>query len=157
MKRGHRAVVFLDPFAMSVAWTTVEALANTRKCDVWFLFPVGAVNRLLTKTGKRDPSWDAALNEILGCTDWRGEFYRLEGTDLFGDQVIRKMASCEDIAEFYLRRLDDLFPGGAAPAYRMLKNSKESPLFALMFAIGNPAPSAKGVAFRIANHILQKL
>lgn len=157
MKQGQRAVVFLDPFAMSVAWTTVTALAATRKCDVWFLFPVGAVNRLLTRTGKRDPSWDASLNEILGCTDWREEFYRLEGPDLLGDQVIRKMVSCEDIAEFYRRRLNDLFPGGAAPAYRMLKNSKESPLFALMFAIGNPAASAKGAAFRIANHILQKL
>lgn len=157
MKQGQRAVVFLDPFAMSVAWTTVAALAATRKCDVWFLFPVGAVNRLLTKTGKRDPRWDASLNEILGCADWREAFYRLEGKDLLGDEVIRKMASCEDIAEFYRRRLDDEFPGGAAPAYRMLKNSKESPLFALMFAIGNPGERARAVAFRIANHILQKL
>jgi three-Cys-motif partner protein len=37
-----RALVFLDPFGLQVRWRTIEELAQTRACDVWYLFPIPA-------------------------------------------------------------------------------------------------------------------
>src|SRR5262249_13658365 len=48
-RHRDRAVVFLDPFGMSVEWRTLEAISQTHSMDVWYLFPIMAVNRLLPK------------------------------------------------------------------------------------------------------------
>ena len=45
MDAFDRAVVFLDPYATEVAWSTVEAIAATQKIDCWILFPLMAVAR----------------------------------------------------------------------------------------------------------------
>lgn len=50
--KKHRAVLFLDPYGMQVEWQTLEAIASTKAIDLWMLFPIGAVNRLLGVTGK---------------------------------------------------------------------------------------------------------
>ena len=40
MKNLDRAVVFLDPYATQVSWSTVEKIALTQKIDCWILFPL---------------------------------------------------------------------------------------------------------------------
>lgn len=35
----HRAIVFLDPYAMEAEWSTIEAIAKTEAIDLWILFP----------------------------------------------------------------------------------------------------------------------
>jgi three-Cys-motif partner protein len=40
--KNERAVVFLDPYGMQVAWRTVEILGATNGIDLWYLFPLGA-------------------------------------------------------------------------------------------------------------------
>jgi len=47
--RSVRAVMFLDPFATEVKWTTIQRIAATRGVDLWYLFPLMAVNRLLAR------------------------------------------------------------------------------------------------------------
>lgn len=43
-----RAVLFLDPYGLSVKWTTLVQIAATKAIDVWYLIPVGQeINRLL--------------------------------------------------------------------------------------------------------------
>ena len=44
---NDRLVAFLDPFAASVDWATIEALAKTKKADCWILFPLIAVSRMM--------------------------------------------------------------------------------------------------------------
>ena len=56
-----RAVVFLDPYATEVAWTTVQTIARTKKIDCWILFPLMAVARMMPK----DKEPDEALAEEL--------------------------------------------------------------------------------------------
>jgi three-Cys-motif partner protein len=47
MKPMDRAVIFLDPYGMQVEWSLLEAIARTKKIDLWLLFPLGiAVSRL---------------------------------------------------------------------------------------------------------------
>jgi len=36
-----RAVVFLDPFGMSLSYDTMKAIGDTKRADVWFLVPTG--------------------------------------------------------------------------------------------------------------------
>jgi three-Cys-motif partner protein len=47
--RKTRGVVFLDPYALSVEWATLQALAATKTLDVWYLFPLEAVTRVLSR------------------------------------------------------------------------------------------------------------
>lgn len=68
----HRALVFLDPFGMQVEWTTIEAIAQTKAIDLWYLFPTGiGVNRLLKKDGKINDSNQKRLDKIFGTKEWR--------------------------------------------------------------------------------------
>lgn len=37
--RYNRGLLFLDPYATQVNWTTLETVAKTKSIDVWYLFP----------------------------------------------------------------------------------------------------------------------
>ena len=37
--RYNRGLLFLDPYATQVNWTTLENVAQTKSIDVWYLFP----------------------------------------------------------------------------------------------------------------------
>jgi len=154
--RYRRAVMFLDPYGMQVDWSTIEAIAETKAIDLWLLFPLGSgVMRLLRGDGQISPGRRERLNRLLGSEDWYGEFYKQETTkDLFGTttSVTKKEASFLDIQEFWLQRLNSVFPAvSKSPLH--LYNSKKNPLYLLCFACGNER-GAK-VAMKIANHILR--
>jgi three-Cys-motif partner protein len=150
----HRAVLFLDPYGMQVQWKTIEAIANTRAVDLWVLFPLGGVNRMLTQSGEIPPEWRNRLDELLGTTDWHEHFYQIEETSsLFNERIERVVkARIEVISEYFLARLRSCF-AGVAPNPMVLRNSKNSPLYLFCFAAGNPNGSR--VALKIASHVLK--
>jgi len=155
--RARRAVLFLDPYGMQVEWATIEAIARTKAIDLWLLFPLGiGVNRLLKKSGDIPDSWKKRLDLLLGTQDWYDEFYRVESTPtLFGadeERVVK--ASTETIGRYFNTRLGRIFSGVAAEP-GVLRNSKNSPLYLLCFAVGNPRGT--DVALRIANHLLKEV
>jgi three-Cys-motif partner protein len=149
-----RAVVFLDPYGMDVRWTTIERLATTRKVDLWMLFPASSIIRMLPRQGPPAEAWSKRLTELFGHDSWKNEFYREEEiTDLFGEHVAaHRSVSERTVAEYILRRLSSIFPGVVKQPL-ILRNSRGSPLFMLVFAAGNPkgAPTA----IRIAGSIIQ--
>jgi three-Cys-motif partner protein len=151
--KKNRAVVFLDPFGMQVAWETIEAIAATKAIDLWVLFPLGvAVNRLLRKDGQIQESWSTRLNHIFGTADWYSRFYA-PTSDLFGETRPQKAANLEAIGQFYNERLREVFGNGRVAANpRQLLNSRKNPLYLFCFAAGNPT-GAK-TAIKIAQHIL---
>lgn len=157
MHYSWRAVVFLDPFATAVEWKTMEALAATQKCDVWILVPLGAMNRLLTKDGQRDPTWSARLTRIFGTAEWEQRFYRASYNLFDDDQGQEKVTDAHHIATYYRERLTTIFKGGVAKSWKTFRNSNNSTMFALMFALGNPSPAAKRAALGIANHLLDRV
>jgi three-Cys-motif partner protein len=153
----HRAVLFLDPYGMQVEWATIEAIAATRAIDLWLLFPLGiGVNRLLTKSGDIPDPWRARLNQLLGTDDWYDAFYSTSSTrDLFGDEHTRvAKASMDAISRYFTKRLESVF-AGVSPLPGVLRNSRNSPLYLLCFAVGNER--GKNVALRIANHLLREV
>ncbi len=152
---NNRAVLFLDPFATEVEWPTIEAVAKTKCIDVWILFPLMAVNRLLT----RDPQkiFYEPLNRIFGTEEWFERFYNTRTlNDIFGksEDVVFKACDFERIARFYRERLKIIF-SGVAEQSKVFYNSRQSPLFQLFFAVGNP--NGAPIAIRIAEHLLRNI
>lgn len=152
----NRAVLFLDPFGMQVIWETVEAIADTKAIDLWYLFPLGvAVNRLLKKNGEINEPLRKRLDRLFGTADWYEVFYqkRLK-TSLFGENsVTEKIANYEAIGNYFVARLKKVFPGVAENPLPLL-NSKNNPLYLLCFASGNPRGAKTGV--KIAQDILKR-
>ena len=149
-----RGVLFLDPFGMEVNWRTIEAVANTKAIDLWYLFPLGGVGRLLKNEGVINPVWEAKLNAVLGNDDWKKDFYNKSQTiDLFAqDPKLQRTIDFSGIEKYFISRLKSIFPG-VAPNPLKLLNSKNIPLFLLCFASGNK--SGAPIALKIANHILK--
>ncbi len=155
--RYKRAIVFLDPYGMQVKWETIEAIAKTQAIDLWILFPLGvAVNRLLKKDGNITESVKLRLDEMFGTENWFEEFFKQRETKtLFEVQTsFEKTANLDSIAAYFNHRLETVFAGVAKTPLK-LYNSKNNPLYLLCFAVGNPNPKAKGLALKLANHILQ--
>ncbi|MCF2620537.1 three-Cys-motif partner protein TcmP [Oscillibacter valericigenes] len=115
--RFNRALLFLDPYATEVSWTTLETIAKTESFDVWYLFPFSALNRMLRRDGHMEQSWIDCINRLLGDSNWMDEFYKEDPQiDLFSDNKIIKDASSKDIEQYILRRLwfdytNPFFPG----------------------------------------------
>lgn len=153
--RRSRAVMFLDPYGMQVDWSTIEQIARTRSIDLWYLFASGiGVNRLLTRSGRIPPQWQAKLDRMLGYRGWREEFYASSSEpSLFGNlsSAIYKNYDDARAERFILNRLREIFAGVAEPSLA-LKNSTGHCMYHLVFACGSKA-GAK-IALRIAQHII---
>ena len=147
-----RAVVFLDPFATQLSWSTVEALAGTKIVDCWILFPLGAVVRLMPL--KHDPKSVCRLDSVFGGRQhWHSLYQSAEQLDLFGEQNVERSGGNEKVIDLYRERLESVFEK-VAPTRRILRNSKNAPLFALYFAASNKRGAS--IAVRIADHLLTK-
>ncbi|MDT4968446.1 MAG: hypothetical protein QOJ64_3183 [Acidobacteriota bacterium] len=151
----RRAVLFLDPFGMQVSWDTIKAIAKTEAIDLWLLFPLMAVNRLLKTDGNIDGSWRKRLDDTFGEPDWYREFYRPKSQPSFLDtgSGMQKTANFEAIEEYFVRRLKTVFAAVADPPLRLM-TANGNPLFLLCFAVSNSSPKAIGLAMKIAKHIL---
>jgi len=152
--RRNRAVVFLDPYGMQVEWSTVQAIADTRAIDLWWLVPLGiGLNRLLTGNAPPPPKWADALTRSLGTEEWRNVFYaKSDEPTLFPDESVeRRIAGLERLGSFFLTRLRSVF-AAVAPNPLSLLNRRNTPIYLLCFAAGNP--KAAPTAIKIAKDIL---
>lgn len=151
-----RGVLFLDPYGMTVPWSTLELLAATRALDVWYLFPLSAICRQAAHDFvKIDDAKLAALDAVLGTTSWREAFYRpdSQASLLGGEPSLVRTADTGAIATFVHQRLNDVFKGWVSPPL-ILNTARGAPLFALFCCISNPSERAVKLSQRIASHIL---
>jgi len=152
----HRAVMFLDPYGMQVEWPLIEAIATTRAIDLWLLVPFGmGVNRMLTNNVLPPVEWSEKLTRIFGTDLWEKEFYSThkKQTLFDNDEVQVKNADFRKIEQFFVGRLNTIF-AEVAKNPLWLMNSKNSPLYLLCFAAGNPRGAPTAV--KIAQDILGK-
>ena len=135
-----RAVVFLDPFGLEVNWATVKSLADTGACDVWYLFPLGGVLRMMTNSGQIPDKWRSRLDRVFGTPDWYAEFYRPSGQQsLLEDQQdsFLRDASTRHVTDYVRQRLLTIFR--AVSKAGILRNGKGAPLFALVLGVASPS------------------
>ena len=71
--KSTRGVLFLDPYAMELKWNTLEQAKKT-KLDIFYWFPIMAVNRLLFKDKTKfiDSVLVKKLNTQFGEENWFG-------------------------------------------------------------------------------------
>jgi len=158
-----RGVLFLDPYAMQVEWDTIKAIASTEVFDLWYLFPVMAVNRLLKKDGKISEANKNRLDRIFGTPNWEEALYRRDPQgsilEFLDDRPVEdrsvKAAGVEALKSFIIGRLEEVYPG-VAKNPRVLCNSKNSPLFLFCFAVSTRSPKGINLALKIAQEILSK-
>jgi three-Cys-motif partner protein len=149
-----RAVVFLDPYGMQVDWATVQLLGETRGVDLWYLFSLGGVIRMLTRDGLIEETWQRRLDNVFGTTDWREHFYRTAiEPGLFGEHdVTHRDATVKNVQKYIEDRLKTAFVE-VAPSL-VLRNSQSFPQFALCFAASNEKGAKP--ALKIATHLLKE-
>ena len=159
--RKNRAVLFLDPYGMTVDWKTMEAIAETEAIDVWMLFPVGiGVNRLLKQRLADIPmSWQTKLDRIFGTSEWQNVFYKASSHRTLFDDLdlgVQKISDpIQAITKFYQERLETIFPK-VAKNPRYLCNRRESPMFILTFAVASRYKPAQDLAMKLAQYILKR-
>jgi three-Cys-motif partner protein len=152
-----RAVMFLDPYGMSVPWETLEEIQGTQAIDVWYLVSLAGLFRQAALDRQAlDASKRAAITRIVGTDSWEDEWYtKSTRRDLFGeiDEQSSRIADVGVIETYVQKRLETLFPKVLKPLG--LLNARNAPMFSLFFAISNPEPKAIGLATRIAGHMLK--
>jgi len=154
-----RGVLFLDPFATEVEWSTIEAIANFNALDTWILCPVSALARMLPRSrNPKDTSKPLAnnLTRVFGDSSWENLYRENPQKGLFGDKPEHyRDTGVDELISIYKKNLANLFGPRFLQTSRTLKNSKNSPLFEFLFCVGNE----RGIkpATRIAKHILEHL
>ncbi len=146
------AVMFLDPYGMSVDWQTLQAIAKTQAIDVWYLFSLSGLYRQAARSAAAiDDDKRAAITRVLGTDAWERELY---APSLFADQApLRRTADVGALQDYVRARLKTIFPAVLPPL--PLPIDKKPQMLSLFFAISNPDGPAIGLATRIANHILR--
>ena len=153
-----RGVLFLDPFATELEWATIESVCDTRALDTWILFPVGAIRRMLPRWKKPEEvneQWATRLDRVYGGDFWRTLYQPSERLSLFGPPGDRTDPGVDGLLRIYKDRLHGLFGDRFLKESATLNNSKGSPLFELLFVVGNPR--GIGPAKRIARHLLRDI
>lgn len=161
--RYNRGLLFLDPYATQVNWSTLENVARTKSIDVWYLFPFSALERMLPKNGKYD-KWEDCIDRLLGDSGWREEFYKkdpqmtlfdlIPETGQSNSERMVKDANPDHIKAYILSRLKTIFPCVSKNS-KIFRNSRNSPMFLFCFAISSESLKAQRLALRMADHILK--
>lgn len=150
-----RAVMFLDPYGMSVDWQTLQDIAKTQAIDVWYLFSLSGLYRQAARSAAAiDDDKRMAITRVLGTDAWERELYAPGQRGFFTDQApLRRTADVGALQDYVRARLKTIFPAVLRPL--PLPIDKKPQMFSLFFAISNPDGPAIGLATRIANHILK--
>jgi three-Cys-motif partner protein len=156
-----RAVLLLDPYSTQLNWNTLRYVANSKKVDVWLLFPISALSRMTPRRGdKLQESWRDSITRLLGTDSWEEALYRPKDSapmdDLFGDvqtEQATERLNMEELQAWVTAQLKTLFPYVAKP---VPLHNKGVRLFLFYFAVSNPEKRAWGLAEKAANHIIGK-
>lgn len=154
-RRNARAVVFIDPFGLSLDWATIAALGRTERVDLWYLVPSGGMSRQVKLDGT-ELEGAQLLDKVLGTSEWRGRIIaNTVTTDLFGDPIssTSKIGGAVELTGFVQERLRTVFKGGVSEKALPLGRSGRHE-FSLIFACANPSPKASGLALRLADAVL---
>ena len=151
-----RGVLFLDPFATEVEWTTIERIASFNALDTWILVPISAITRMLPTSRNPDDipqSWADRLTRVFGDDSWKDLYRPNPQLNLFGTQEFQRDAGTEGISKIYKEKLKELFKERFLETSKVFLNSKNSPLFEFVFCAGNPRGAR--IAKNIAGHLLR--
>jgi three-Cys-motif partner protein len=157
LKGNERALVFIDPFGLSVEWSSLEKIAETKKIDLWYYFPCFSVFRQIDNQGQPISSSVDRLDKFFGTQDWKDAFVNTIASnqpDMFQSEQDKntKIVTTDLATEFMIKRMNTIFEGGVNKNYLRLGKNKMH-MFSLIFACSNPRPQAFGLAHKVANSL----
>lgn len=156
LTKYQRGVMFLDPYALELDWSILSDASNTGILDIWYLFPVNALTRNLPKDKQYTDATSNKIDSILGTHDWeKALYYEDPQISLFGTTNYDRV-NFEELVKYITNRLSSIF-SYVSPKSRILKNSKNSPLFILYFLMTNSSPKAIGLGSKVVNQIFEKV
>ena len=150
--KNFRALVFIDPYGMSVNWKSINALKGLG-IDLWILVPTGlGINRLLKNDGDISDAWLLKLEKFLGLSreDIKNHFYKKKiDNTLFGEQITlnKEKSTILKAGNLYQKQLNTIFKFVSEPF--VMRNSTNSIMYHFMMATNNP------YALKIANEIIK--
>jgi three-Cys-motif partner protein len=158
--RSQRAIIFLDPYGISVDFSTLRLIAETERADVWYLVNLkGVVQQLAHNHARLDAAKRQSLTGFFGEPDWEKSFYEFQesATDLFsgittttGERNVRR----EDVAAFYRRRLDSIFKYVSAPLGLTVGTQQD--YFQFYCMSNNPSVKARALIKKGAEAVIRK-
>mgnify|MGYP005850237275 FL=1 len=155
--KKQRGVVFLDPYGLSVDWATLKMLADTRRVDVWYLFPRAAViHQLARNLAGVDDGKRRALNRIFGTSQWEEGLYSSKPAqmglfDTSPNVSMGRHAGPDDIAAYARKRLQSLFCYVSEPLPLVIQGNDYFELYCL-----SNNTSAIDLINRGVRHIMHK-
>jgi three-Cys-motif partner protein len=153
-----RAVVFLDPYGNQVSFETLRVIANTKKIDLWYLFPSWwGVERQISGEGKITEESGRSLDRLFGTFDWRDEVIaNKQEVDLFGVRDIpEKIATVDSVTRYMIKRMKTIFGEGVSEKWLPLGRNGQ-PGYSLIFACANKSDVAKKLAHKVANAVMSR-
>lgn len=156
LTKYQRGVMFLDPYALELDWSILSAASKTGILDIWYLFPVNALTRNLPKDKQYSDATSNRIDSILGTHDWeKALYYEDPQISLFGT-INYDRVNFDELVKYVTGRLSSIF-AYVSPKSRILKNSKNSPLFILYYLMTNNSPKAIGLGSKVVNQIFEKV
>lgn len=152
LNKYQRGVMFLDPYAMELKWEVLQAAQKTEILDIWYLFPVMAVNRNLKNNGEISENTKQTLSAILPEGWYEALYYENPQLNMWNFTEMRKV-NISNFTGFIHEKLKGVFPYVAAKPVE-LKNSKNSLQFLLCFMVSNPSPKAGALAKKVVDDIV---
>ena len=150
--KSYRALVFIDPFGMSVNWKSIEALKEIG-IDLWILVPTGlGVNRLLKNDQKIPEAWLVKLEIFLGLPREKilSHFYPSKTVHtLFGREIKtnKDVDTIEKVGSLYADRLKTVFKYVSESF--IMRNKTNSIMYHFMMATNN------ATGLKLANDIIK--
>jgi three-Cys-motif partner protein len=150
--KNFRALIFIDPYGMSVNWSSIEVLKDLG-VDLWILVPTGiGISRLLKNDGNISDAWFSKLEKFLGLAqqEIKDHFYKTkEQNTLFGLETFmeKEKNTVNKAGELYKQRLNTIFKFVSESF--VMKNSTNSIMYHFMMATNN----SNGL--KIANDVIK--
>lgn len=146
-----RCVLFIDPYAIELKWSTIVEISKCKGLDIIYLFPFSAINRLLPNNGEINDSNKKLINDFFGTTEWENELYKVNSeTTLLGEKTEKNRIHYDGLVNFIEKRFFTIFK---CVKTRMLYNSRRAPLFLLCFMMTNDSEKAQNLALKFLNII----
>lgn len=174
---NDRAIIFLDPFGMSVHWDTLKVIASSKKVDVWFLFSLSGLYRQATVNPEKiTEDKRIAITRCLGTDEWRNVFYGKPpippppptDNDFFPDHIIaehekkhsskkeKRLSSPTDMLSWIAKRMEEIF-SYVHPPRILYQEGNNTPIFALFFMMSNDSGPAIGLAKRLVKGVFESV
>ncbi|MEE9338666.1 MAG: three-Cys-motif partner protein TcmP [Methylococcaceae bacterium] len=159
--KRNRAVMFLDPYGLSIDYETLRIIQKTEAIDVWYLFSTsGFYRNVPIQYDKLEENQRKRITKILGSDSWIEDLFFSNKTasevqvDLFDNpvQTAVRETNIEMFENYVQERLKNIFPL-VSQAFPLPLTGAQ--MYSLFFAISNPSPKANALAKKVTDHILK--